>query len=423
MNMTGSGNVAGGVERGVGKRVRACRRAGPWGGRGRGVAAIAVAGLAAAGSWMGGCSESAPVAVAEQHRVKVQVQMPERMAFERAISVQGTVEAKSVAAVSPRLEGVLDTIFVDEGDRVEAGKTKLFQTDAVKLTKTVEVRRHAVDVAESSLREKRASLEKNQVDLEDAEREFNRQRRLYERGASSGEELEDAETAYRANAAMLKHGQALVDLAGAQVRQARSALAIAQKDLDDALVTAPISGFVTERLQEPGEMGKPGQTVLRIEDPTLVEVSVYLPAEAYKEVAVGTTTMRVVVSGVDLGEQVVAYKSPSINARLRTFEARCQMQDPPAAVAPGAMAEVRVILDRREGLAVPRDAIQDRSGGKVLFVADGERARQVSVAVGLEQDGLVEVISDALSTADEVIVVGSYFLDPDALIQVATEAR
>jgi len=353
----------------------------------------------------------------------VTVSPAEPALFERVLNVQGSVHAKHLALISPRVAGTLDAILVDEGDPVEAGVTRLFQTDPVKLAKTVEVRQHEVNVAEHALREKQALLEENLADYDKAEYDWNRYRGLYEKGVATDDEMEDADTEYRRCAAIVKHARALVDLAEAQLEQARSALAIARKDLDDSLIVAPISGRVAARYQEPGEMGSPGKPVLRIEDPSLLEVSVFLPARAYGEVVPGETIMHVVVNREQLGEHEVTYKSPTINDQLRTFEARCLLRDPPPAVAPGAMAHVRVVLERRQALAVPRDAVQRRSDGQVVFLADGDHARMVPISTGLEKGELTEVLAGSLAPGDPVITLGAYFLDPDAPITIQREAN
>ena len=217
---------------------------------------------------------------------------------------------------------------------------------------------------------------------------------------------------------MMKHAEALVDLDDAKLQQARSALDIAEKDLRDSLVIAPINGRVTIRYQEPGEMGGPGNPVLRIEDHSLLEVSVFLPARAYGEVIPNETRMRVVANGVDLGEHAVSYKSPTINNELRTFEARCLLHDPPMAVAAGAMAQVRVILDRHEALGVPRDAIQRRGDGAVVFVAENDRSRMAIVKTGLEMDDLVEIRAADVAEGASIVTVGGYFLNHDEPIKV-----
>ena len=394
------------------------------------VALVAISGtLAGAMRWKAhSCSAEVSTVTEEtttptRPAVNVVTEPVREMQFERALSVQGNVEAKQVALVSPRIAGVLDAIFVDEGDRVEANKTPLFQTDSVKLANTLEMRRREVEVAEYSLREKQAALEKEKASYDKAEYDWRRYLDLFEEGVSANDEVEEARTDYRVCAALVKHAEALVELAEAQLKQSRSALAIAQKDLDDSLVIAPISGCVAERFQEPGEMGAVEDPVLRIEDPSLVEVSVFLPARAYGEVNAGETMMLVTVSGVDLGAHPVYYKSTTIDTRLRTFEACCLLHDPPAVVAPGTMAQVKVVLEQRDGLGVPRDAVQNRDGATVVFVAAEERARMIPVTLGLEMEGMVEVLSGQLDAGAQVVAVGGYFLDPDAPIKVAQEGH
>ncbi len=360
-------------------------------------------------------------AARQLRRVNVVLAEARMMQFQRVLVLQGNVQAKHLVLVSPRVPGVLNAIYVDEGDEVAAGQTRLFQTDSLKLVQAVEMRKHAVAVAESSLREKQASLENNQADYDEAKYAWDRYRDLYEKGAASNDEMEEMKAEYKRCVAMLKHARALIALTEAQQAQARSALAMAQKALADSLVVAPITGWVSQRYQEPGEMGSPGQPVLRIEDPSVVEVSVYLPAQFYGRVTPQQTAMHVIVNGVDLGDQIASYKSPTIDPKLRTFEVRCLLQEPPAAVAPGAMAHVRIILEQRMGLGVPNDTLQQRGGRTVIFVVHDQVARMIPVEVGLGTDGYREVTSEALTEGVEVVVMGGFFLEPDSPVRVLRE--
>ena len=65
--------------------------------------------------------------------------------------------------VSARVSGVLDAIYVDEGDPVEAGKTRLFQTDSLNLKRSEEVAEQQLSVAEHSLKERLANLDQVQA--------------------------------------------------------------------------------------------------------------------------------------------------------------------------------------------------------------------------------------------------------------------
>jgi multidrug efflux pump subunit AcrA (membrane-fusion protein) len=351
-------------------------------------------------------------------RIPVVVSPPEQRFFERLLVTQGNIEAKHVALVSPRVPGTLETIAVDEGDRVVAGQTRLFQTDAVKLQQAVLIAEHDLAVARCGQRQAEANLEKVAADLHKGELDYRRFERLLAEGATTADVFEQQESRYRQLQAAHRLATAQVALVAEQAHQAEAGLTIARKNLSDTTVLAPIDGVVSERLREPGEMGTPGEEVLRIEDTSLVEVSAFLPASAYPDVLAGQTIMRVTVSGIDLGDQTIAYKSPTIDSRLRTFEVKCLMQDPPAGVSPGAMAQVAVILNRREGWGVPVGAVQTRRGQSVVFVVENQKARQVAVATGYGQDGWIELRAGDITDAHAVVTMGQYQLDDGADVSI-----
>jgi RND family efflux transporter MFP subunit len=347
----------------------------------------------------------------------------ERRRFEERLVVQGSVEARNSALVTPRQKAPIEAIFVREGAPVVAGKTELFQTDSLKLRKTFEIRRAELAVAKCALREKEASLERVQVQLEKAVLDERRHKRLFERQIESTDTYETYACQLREAQALVKHGKSLVDLAAAQEQQAVHAVASAEKDLKDTLVLAPISGRVSERFQEPGEMGEVGKPVLRIDDLSLVEVSAFLPAALYPRIAEGKTRFHVRTGALDLGERTVSYRSPTIDAKLRTFEVKCVVKDPPDGAAPGAMAVARVVLRRHEALGVPLPAVQARRGGKVVFVVKDGKARMVEVTTGLETDGWVAIQGDGLAEGTPVVTMGQFLLNDGTPVDVQKGGR
>ncbi len=355
--------------------------------------------------------------------VSVTVSRPVRRNFENVIVTQGNVEAKNVAMVSPRISGTLEKIFVDEGDSVIAGETKLFQTDSVKLEQNVTIRKRDLAVAHCAQQQAQAYLEKVSADFNKADLDFKRFERLLEKGATTQDMFEQQQSNYKQVAASKKVAQAQVELAAEQVCQAEAVLAIAKKYLADTTIVAPISGKVSMRMAEPGEMGESGQPVLRIEDTTLIEVSAFLPAADYPSVTVGQTPIKVRVSGIDLGLQTVSYKSPTIQPKLRTFEIKCLLEKPPDGVAPGAMADIAVVLMSREGLGVPVAAIQQRGGKSVIFVIDGNVARRKEIQVGLQNEGWIEILDGDVNEAASVVTMGQYMLDDGTEVSIQKEAK
>ena len=342
--------------------------------------------------------------------------------LEERLTVQGNVESKDSAQVHPRIPGVLDKIYVDLGDEVEANKTPLFQSDSLKVAKAVEISRQDLAVARLGAREADANLERVQAGFDKAEIDYHRFKRLYEQNAVTLDVFERQESRYKQTAAGLKHAKTMVEHAAERVRQAELALQIAEKNLSDSLVYAPISGRISHRFREPGEMGDTGRPVLRIAGLDPLEVSAFLPAAHYPAVIPGQSKARIRVSGIDLGMQTITYKSPTIEPTLRSFQIKCLIEGPPEGVAPGAMAQVEVVLQQRRALSAPTASILTRGDRQVVFLLDGDVARMVPVETGLSSDGWTEVNGDGIAEGALVVRMGQHQLNDGMRVTVQQEA-
>ncbi|MBU4002127.1 MAG: efflux RND transporter periplasmic adaptor subunit [Proteobacteria bacterium] len=354
--------------------------------------------------------------------IPVVVAKPIRQVFEHRVATQGNIEAKYTALVSPRIPGTLEKIFVDEGDGVVAGKTRLFAIDSVKLEQNAMIQEHALAIARCGHQQALANLEKVKADLDKARLDFKRFERLLKNHNTTQDAFELQQSRYLQVSAVYKLAQAQAALAAEQVRQAEAALAIAKKDLADTTVLAPISGRISRRFKEPGEMGSSGQPVVQIVDTSLLEVSAFLPSTLYALVTPGQTPLEVTVSGTALNLQTISYKSPAIEPKLRTFEIKALLTDVSKDVAPGSMAEVTAILEHREQWGVPAEAVLTRGGKSVLFTLDAAGlARQHSVHTGFESNGRVEILDKDVSGEWLVVVMGQAQLDDGSPVTVKKE--
>ncbi|MBN2372691.1 efflux RND transporter periplasmic adaptor subunit [bacterium] len=365
-----------------------------------------------------GLAQNAINKTTEEQRIPV-VTTPVRIRkFEERLNVHGTLEAKHFAVVSARTPGAIENIFVDEGDRVVAGKTRLFQIDALKLKRNVEKEAQEVSVTKYARIEAEANLERVQADFHKAEIDYERFKRLFQKKAVTAEAMEGQESRYKQTEAQLRYARTSVDLAGEKEKKAEAALAIAEKDLRDALVYAPITGRISRKIREIGEMAQPGQPVLRIEDPSVIEVSAYLPAEYYDRIIPEETPMYIKVYGDELRDRTVTYKSPTIHPQLRTFEVKCLIKDPPENFVPGALAEVAILLERRDGLGVPTDAVQIRGERSVIFTVQDQTARMIEVNTGLETDGWTEIRDSKLPENTPIVTMGQFLLNDGAAVRI-----
>jgi RND family efflux transporter MFP subunit len=98
--------------------------------------------------------------------------------------------------------------------------------------------------------------------------------------------------------------------------------------------------------------------------------------------------------------------SPTIDQKTRAVRAEVEIENGDGLLRPGMFVEVTLIGERREQVPViPRRALAERGGKRVVFVLRGQRVAQQEVTVGLGDDTQVEV-SKGVEPGDRVVVRG-----------------
>ncbi len=184
-----------------------------------------------------------------------------------------------------------------------------------------------------------------------------------------------------------------------------------------------MDGRVTMKSIKRGEFAAAGHSILRIADTTVLEVSAFLPGEYYPRIKSGETRMRIQVSDIDVGTLPITYKSPEIMEQLRTFEVKALIESPPEGVAPGAIAQIEVVLQSHDGLGIPHDVIQIREGKTIVFIVESGAARQVEIHPGLTTTGWTEVLGETLAPGTPVIRRGYNLVNDGTPVDVQEETK
>ena len=337
--------------------------------------------------------------------------------FERAMTVQGTLEAVESATVSARIPGPLSEVCVDLGDKVVAGETKLFAVDSATVSNQVVIAREAAATARAHVAVAEANVAKAEAVAKKAVRDAERFSRLHGEDRVSDNEWERAQTQRETSEADVAVAKASLQLARQQVSQAEAQLSIAERQLADATLYAPCDGIVAARLKEPGEQVGPGTPVVVVKGVKELKALAFLPAKHYAEVIPGETEVDLRAGSAAPVMAKVSAKSPAIDQRLRVFEIKALLPGSDTAV-PGAMADFRVVFERREGVSVPQEAVLSRAAGTVAFVAQPDgTAKEIPVRIGLRDSGRAEILS-GLAPGDPVIVEGQSQLYDGRKIEV-----
>ena len=282
-------------------------------------------------------------------------------------AVQATGSIRPWARVSPgtKILGRVEEVTVREADRVRRGQV-LVRLERRDLEAAVEQARAAVAMAEAELDRARA--------------QHDRMRSLQSRGSVTDKNLEDAVAGFR--------------VAEAALQQARANLSAAEVTLGYAEIRSPVSGFVTAKRVESGDMASPGAALLVVEE--LARVKVVLTVSESDVVGLATgAAARVTVDVLESSwDAAVDRINPSGDPASRTFDVELVLDNADGRLKSGMFARATFARGTREALLVPASAVVRRGALEGLFVLDAEqRARLRWIRTGRALDDRIEVLS------------------------------
>jgi HlyD family secretion protein len=204
--------------------------------------------------------------------------------------------------------------------------------------------------------------------------------------------------AYQQNLAAL---QAAVDAAVAQLHDSQAQLA-------DAVLTSPVSGFVTARYLDPGSVASPSQPILAVQVVRQVFVTVPAPEEESRLLTpgqIGTVRFDAMPGKTFTGK--VVQVNPAADPTSRQFNVRLILDNPRNVLRPGMFARVSIVTSRaRNVIAVPREAVKiGREENTVTVVAD-DTASIRSVETGV-QDANGIAITSGLREGEKIVVMSA----------------
>lgn len=339
--------------------------------------------------------------------------------------------------VMAKVSGYVKAIYVDIGDRVRKGQ----------LLAVLEVPEMADDLAHAVSAVKRSEAEavRARDELRRAESlheiAFLSYKRLSEVAAQrpglvAQQEIDDARSKDLATQAQVAAARSGLDAANEQVSVSRASLGRIRTMIDYTRVTAPFDGVVTKRFADVGSMiqaGTASQTqampLVRLSENSLLRIVVPVPESAVPTVHVGQgVEVRVPTLNRSFGGSVTRFAT-KLSLSTRTMDTEIDVPNGNLVMVPGMYAEVRLNLERRQGvLAIPVTAV-DLSGpasassgsssgrsGQVMVVGSGNRIEVRRVGLGLETASRVEVLS-GVRPGDLVVIGGRSGLQSGQAVQ------
>lgn len=207
-------------------------------------------------------------------------------ADDNLVFANGRIEAEEVQ-VAAKYPGRVKEIFVDEGDMVAAGQL-LAVMDSEELEAQIAQAEAEVHRLHQVAEQARAATSQAEAELKLADRELQREQKLFRDGYTTEEVLDLRRTKKETLMAAVSQAHANVRSAEAAIQSASAAVTRLQTQLKETELKATVQGRVLYRLAEPGEILGGGGRVLTLLDVTKVYMTIFLPAEQAGRLSLGS---------------------------------------------------------------------------------------------------------------------------------------
>ena len=336
-------------------------------------------------------------ALSAEGATPVSVEPIEETVVGEELSLVGTVISRRSSRISPLVEGLIETLYVEEGQEVAAGD-RLFRLD----DRLAEI---AVARAEAEVQEAAARLE-------DVQRQFDEAATLWPKRAIPETTYESARIEVQASEAALLRLNAELDR---------------QKELYRRhLVSAPFAGVIVTKYAEVGQWIRPDSPLFELAEIDTLRVEVPVPQQHYPLVEPGQrSTVRFDAIPTETFTAQVSSRIPFGRDQVRTFPVWVDFDNRSRQIAPGMSARVNLTLgsDGPKALVVPSDALVRKADGSVLvwLVREhdgGFRAEPAPVIVGQVTSAGVEISGPGLEPGLLVVVRGNETLRPNQAVRM-----
>ena len=321
----------------------------------------------------------------------VRVTTIETRAIGDTVVLTGTVQAQTEINQSFRIDGRLLERPVDVGDTVRPGQL-LARLDPQN--------------EESALLAVRAQLVAAQAQLVEARNNHARMRDLVAENAVSR--------------ALFDQAVALLQTAESQVEAVQANLSLAQNRLSYTRLFADVTGVVTARGPEPGEVVSAGRMVVQVAREGARDAVFDVPAQIMDS---ATRNADITVALINDANVTAAGKvrevSPRADPVTGTFAVRVRLIDTPPLMRLGSTVTGRVKLASAPGIEVPAEALVRADGGTAVWVVDpaASTVSMRSITVQSSNAAMVRVAS-GLNAGDVVVTAGVQALRPGQKVRL-----
>ncbi len=338
-----------------------------------------------------------------QKRAGIEIAEVTTQALGQALLATGRLALNddAVVRIGTFVDGRVVHIFAKVGDQVRKGQT------------LVHIHSHELTDARGAFAKAKASLVEKQKALAFAQAEADRAERLFTAKAIAKREVDQANAHVVAIKSEIELVKAELERAGEFLEH----LAIDQDAPDEVAIRATLSGIVTKRLVTEGSVVSDAADLMEVANITTLWAIAEVPEANASFARLGqAVSIQVPALGDATISGKVVHIGTSLNAETRTIQVRCLVNNARGKLRPEMYATMQLSGGATAAtLAVPRAAVQDINGEKVVFVAlENNTFEKRGVELGREQGEFIAVLK-GLEAGTRVVTKGGFFIKTEFL--------
>lgn len=356
-----------------------------------------------AGSFAAGCggekTEEPTAEKKEEPKVMVlgahDVALAETAPLEVGVSISGTLEPYKLVDVNAQITGKISGIWADEGSVVGKGQ-RLGVLEGEGLRSQLGGAQSGVAAAEANL-----TLARQRMEATD---------QLFETGAVSKIERDNARTA--------------VQGAESQLRAAQAQVSVLAEQAGRTVVTSPLGGRVSVRHVNEGEAVNSGRTLYTIVNTSILELKGQVSSERIGEIRVGQSVSLTLSGAPEKKVQgTIARIDPLADPQTRQVSVYVQVENGNGALVGGQFATGTILTGGgKTGLVIPSAAVHMRGETPYAYVIERGKLVERDLQLGQtnEAQGIVEVLA-GVRGGEYVITTPSPSIEPGTPVRLASE--
>ncbi|MGY0390925.1 efflux RND transporter periplasmic adaptor subunit [Bizionia sp. KMM 8389] len=303
--------------------------------------------------------------------------------FEHQLEIQGNVTTKNLLVVTPEYNGILTSVFVKEGQKVQKGQL-------------------LAKIDDGGLSQQLAQLE-IQTDL--AKTTFERQKRLWDQNIGSEIQYLQAKSTYESQAEAVN-----------QLKQ----------QISKTNVTAPFSGTIDDVITEQGSVVIAGQSqLMRIVNLDDMYIETHVPERYVNAITIGkNVTVEFPVLGKTI-ETEIRQAGSYINPTNRTFKVEVAVPNPDKSIKPNLTARLEINdYTNENAILIPQSIISENANGEqyIYVVANKDsksqgEVKRVIIKTGKMQGDIIEV-TEGIENGTEIVKEGARSVKDGQTVEV-----